>query len=457
MNNSKFLKIIILTLIMMIIIVTGLIIYFSKDAEVSNDIQVDSEYMGNDSKIKKCTDIDEYFIVKDVINRYYSYCSSLNIQASDINVNGSNISQDKLEESAEMTIQQAQKAIYNMLDEKYINEFSISEEYIKEKLSIKYGTEVLLTKINTLQNSSNVSTYFVSGLLIDTKNSSSLNFNIAVNIDTLNKTFSIYPEEYLKKYGYDKVEVDDNVELNIASIEKRENNTFEYKNIEENTMCREYFNNYKNLVLYSTKSAYEKLDKEYREKRFGTLENYENYVEQNRDFYKNRLMVKYQVIENEGTKQFICLDQDENYYIFDVTEVMEYKLVLDTYTVDVPQFTQKYNNSSSQEKVALNINKVITALNAQDYKYIYSKLADSFKNNYFENEETLKEYLVNNLYVQNDVEFEEFSQEGTLYTYKIGLSKADKSVENSPTIKMNIVMQLNEGTDFIMSFSIVEE
>ena len=205
------------------------------------------------------------------------------------------------------------------------------------------------------------------------------------------------------------------------------------------------------------------MDNEYREKRFESIETFKDYINNNKEKLEKAILSNYQVKNRDGYTEYMCVDEDGKYYIFNATAAMQYTLILDTYTVDLPEFTEKYNKASEQEKVALNINKVITALNAKDYKYIYSKLADSFKNNYFENEEALKEYLVNNLFENNDVEFEKFAKEGTLYTYRIKVTKIISEEEeeryygkNAPMKYINVVMQLNEGTDFVMSFSIEE-
>ena len=149
----------------------------------------------------------------------------------------------------------------------------------------------------------------------------------------------------------------------------------------------------------------------------------------------------------------MCIDDYGNYYIFNATSIMQYTLALDTYTIDIPKFTKKYNTANEQEKVALNINKIMTAISAKDYKYVYNKLADSFKNNYFENEEKLKEYLENNILGKNIVSYEEFSRvSNNIYTYEIKI--ADETESNYNEKSMNIVMELRQGTDFVMSFSI---
>lgn len=216
---------------------------------------------------------------------------------------------------------------------------------------------------------------------------------------------------------------------------------------------------YKALMLSNTNEAYKYLDNEYRNLKYGSLQEYKDFIISNNDDINDFEMKAYSINGN----RYVCKDGKDNFYIFNVNKVLDYTVVLDTYTVDLPEFTEKYNKVSAQEKVALNINKVITALNDKDYKYIYNKLADSFKDNYFNNEDELKEYLSNKLYDNNEINFGKFSDEGNgIYTYEIELSEISNENEaaqegkgdNFARIKMNVVMQLKEGTDFVMSFSI---
>lgn len=246
-------------------------------------------------------------------------------------------------------------------------------------------------------------------------------------------------------------------------IGKNKCNEFEFITVTEEELVTKYLEDYKKNALNYPENAYDSLDVSYRNKKFGNIENYEQYIQENKAIIKNLQLTKYLINSYDNYEEYICIDQYNNYYIFHVTSVMKYTLLLDTYTTDLPEFTEKYNKANEQQRVALNINKVFSAINAKDYKYVYSKLADSFKSNYFESEEKLKDYLTDKLFEKNTVNYKTFSQEGTnIYTYQIELSdsstsevKEGKGVQLG-RIKMNIVMQLNEGTDFVMSFSVEE-
>ena len=291
--------------------------------------------------------------------------------------------------------------------------------------------------------------------------------SIIVLVFELNKNNKILMSDAPEQLVDEKYEVNRGEAQNVDKKYTKELNEYNFLEIKATTQERiisEYLEHYKEESLNYISDAYESLDEQFKKVKFNSLEEYEQYINNNRSELENAKLSKYKINEYNGYTEYMCQDQYNNYYIFHVTNPGNYTVFLDMYTADLPQFTEKYNNANAQEKVALNINKFIAALNAQDYGYIYSKLADSFKNNYFENEESLKEYLVNNLYENNEVEIEDFSQEGTnLYTYKVRITKIISEDEkeryygkNAPSQNVNIVMQLNEGTDFIMSFSIEE-
>lgn len=146
-----------------------------------------------------------------------------------------------------------------------------------------------------------------------------------------------------------------------------------------------------------------------------------------------------------------ALIKNGNYYIFDVTAVYRYTLILDTYTIDLPEFIEKYYGTEPTEKVALNIQKIFEAINNKDYNYVYGKLADGFKKNYFPTLDSFEKYAKEKFYDRNEVEYlfyEKESEEYYSYTIKI----SDKDTGKSKNLK--IIMQLQSGTNFVMSFNV---
>jgi hypothetical protein len=126
-------------------------------------------------------------------------------------------------------------------------------------------------------------------------------------------------------------------------------------------------------------------------------------------------------------------------------------VILDTYTIDMPEFIEQYIVATGQKKIGMNIEKIISAINDGDYKYVYNKLDNTFKNNKFSSVENFEKYIKNNFFEKNSVEYLDFSQEGDIFIYKTKLF--EKGVKLPKEKHFNIVMQLGEGTDYTMSFS----
>ena len=271
-------------------------------------------------------------------------------------------------------------------------------------------------------------------------------------VDMLNRTFKVVPQEYIKEY-ITEINIGEELKINLEkSIEKNNYNIFEYENVSDETYIIDIFNEFKKNMMYDYKQAYENLELEYKEKRFGTYEKFEEYAKNN---IKNSVIMKlnaYQINKYENYTQYICKDQNENYYIFNETGIMDYTVILDTYTIDLPQFTEKYNNSTDAEKVLLNIQKVFEAINHGDYKYVYNKLDNEFKQNNFPTETEFDNYIKQNLYKNNSISYGKYKTSGNLHIYDINIKNKDD--KNSITKTKNIIMRLEEGTDFVMSFNV---
>ena len=330
----------------------------------------------------------------------------------------------------------------------------------------------------TVQTSEAVTTYFAFGYIYD--NEKVIKLSIAVNMDTIHNTFSIMPSEYLEKNNYLDITDGTTTNLdNITSIEKKENNTYTYANISDEQYVKKLFMNFTTRATKNINLSYQNLDKEYREKRFENVESYRKFVNENREKYLsydstnnkapgdfnsyeeymiyeatlNPLTLKsYKKDNYDQYTQYVCIDENEKYYIFRETAPMQYSIMLDSYTIDLPEFTQKYEKATDEEKITLNLQKCFEAINNQDYDYVYKKLDPTFKANSFSSKEIFEKYMKANFYTSNKAKASNGKKQGDIYTYDVTIS--DKTGENSKTFKKTFVMQLKEGTDFVMSFSI---
>ena len=237
----------------------------------------------------------------------------------------------------------------------------------------------------------------------------------------------------------------------VIEIQENEYNKYKYAKISEDRKYIYLLQDYVEQELYDIDSAYESLDAEYKNKRFKDLNDFKEFAENRKNQLKKSYVYEYSKIEYDGYTQYIIKDQYDNYFIFKETAVLEYSILLDSYTIDLPQFTEEYNSADVQGKVNLNIQKFIQAINSKDYNYAYNCLSSGFKDNYFKSVEEFEKYVKENLYNNNNLEFKKFEEESNLYKYTINII----NIENSNNIvEKTIIMKLNEGTDFEMSFNV---
>ena len=428
MNTLKKLIIGIIIAILILAIVILCIIQSSLDevdSVTGNEVNYDDyqgEYEAENKKLQKVTTKRKYYSVKQIIDNYISYITNTEIGV---------------------------EALEQVLAADYRNEFNITRDNIVASVSKFANNQIYIEDMYELEKSDNIDLVIVNG---KTK-SGSVEFNIIIKLDLVNDTFEIYPEEYFNRHGYSNLE---NVDIaNVISennINAKEYNVYNNKSISDLEMCSYYLEDYIYNVTTNVENAYNLLDEQYRTSRFGSLDAYRMYINTNLDNIKNAQLKEYTVVKYEDYKQYVCIDNNGNYYLFRETAIMDYTLLLDTYTVVLPEFVEKYYDSTIQERVALNISNFIQAINDKNYNYAYKVLSANFKNNKFNTQADFEVYVQNNLFEKNTVEFEEYLIQGNIHIYNIVLS--DSNSDNSNKISMTVIMELGSGTNFAMSFSI---
>lgn len=449
---KKWIIIILIILIILIAIILILLNSFKSNPKVSKELEIQEEsyVMGKENLgllkegmlPSKVTSEHLFFTAEQCVKDYIKY----------INDNDT-------------------KAIYSLLDYKYIDENNIKESNVTEYIK-KYNNNSKVNKTVEIYQSAGAKyhTYYV-------KHKIGINNEyFIVNMDISNNRFSIIPIDQ-EKYEQKIIEKIEGVSPNEDAVKANNYNVINYKYYEEEDVVNKYFQDYLENALYSTNEAFQSLDTEYRQKRFIDFNDYKDYVVKNKaqlelmcniakkqyeDFSNyedyeryhaeigNNGLKQYQIRQKSGYKECICIDTNGNYYIFKIMNAMEYSLILDIYTIDMPEFIEKYNKATTMEKVGLNIQKCISAINNKDYTYVYNKLDDTFKANKYKTKQDFIKDIQNNLFDINVADEVSSTHEGNTYIYTINIK--DKK-NNTKTKKMTIIMQLKEETDFVMSFS----
>ena len=386
----------------------------------NNNIIYDTNSINNGvtivPKLEKVISRENFYTVKSCVEKYINY-----------NVDNNSV------------------ALYNLLDEVYINQKSINKNNIFDIVEKINKNQIFLPNKMMSAKIANKEIYIVYGNIREDKlneRTTETEFNITIILNKTNNTFSAIPGILKVETLFDKV---GNNKLN-------NNNSYSIINIDDKTMANTYFVNYKSEILYNIQNSYNLLDKEYKEKRFSSFSDYSQYIENNIEKIKKANLTKYSVNKYDDYNLYTCIDQYNNYYIFIETAIMEYTVMLDDYTIDTEEYINNYNLASVKEKNELNIKRFIRMINNKDYKSAYDCLSNGFKENYFKTVTEFKNYIDNTFYNYNSVIFDTFSTEGDIGIYKINISGVQD--DRDVTITKTIIMKLNTGTNFEMSFDV---
>lgn len=442
MNKTKK-NIIILLIILIIIILLLLLIVIGINKKEEEEIlsQTTQEIDEDKEEIQRLDLVKnkkEYLSIKKCLNQYISGINTQNsiyygrdennnytliVDNETINTNIYNLLSENYKTKNNININNVRDYVYNITEHCY---------YVPVDIYVKYTTD---TK----------KSYAIYGIIEDLNYKIITESYVILNIDQNNQTFSI--EQLNNIEDFENITIE-----NINTIPIMENNVFDDINgVINEELLKEYINTYKNLVLANPEIVYNKfLDDEYKQKKFGTFENYKEYIKENKKYIETITLKEYSILENLEYIQYIAVDNKGKYYIFNIDNIFNYTILLDNYTVDIPYFIEKYNKSNSLEKGGYNIEKCIEAINNKDYIYVYNKLYDEFKNNNYKTEESFEKAIKNKLFDTNVMKIVSTENEGNVYIYNLNIQDGTNSEKQT---NMKIIMQLKEGTDFAISFS----
>lgn len=271
-----------------------------------------------------------------------------------------------------------------------------------------------------------------------------------ITIDSANSIFAIEPLENVN----DISEVRGNESI---KIEKNSNNNIPTISMTAESISKYYFDTMKNILLYDNENAYKYLDEEYANIRFKTEEAFKDYISENSEYVKGLDLTQYKIetIDDELRQdRYLLVDQYKNIYTIETDTVTDFKMKLDTYTIISNKFKETYDSSNEEQKVAMNIDKWIQMINTRDYTNAYNVLDETFRNNNWASEEEFEQYIRELLPLHYDVEYTTYSNEGVTYVQQINLTDITGKAEG--TISLNIIMQLKDNYEFVMSFSVQE-
>lgn len=433
-KKTLILLMIIVVIIIISIVVALLLLTTSNNGEVANNNTV-SEENNNETEAEPQINESKYYNITNVVRTYLGALDKSKYILSD----GTNYSEDE----------STKESIYNLLSTEYIESNNITVENVYDYVKDVNENVTFVPLDMRISQGSNVEKFLVYGNIVYMDSQDLEKVYVIVNIDNTNNTFSIEPinSEEISNIN------DFKFESTLNTIEKNYSNTYLNNNMSDEDISKEKFNNFKLLILRKSEDLFNLLNEEYRNKKFGDYNGFSQYIDSNYDRLRTINLSMYQVTEENGYKQYVLLDQDDRYYIFKETSENKEEIFLDTYTVDLPEFLDRYNGADDEYKVGYNVEKFITAINDGDYKYAYNLLDETFRRNNYPSQGDFENFVKTNFFENNEIQHNNVEKQGNQFVYGITIINKDNESERK---NITVIMELGEETDFVMSFSIDE-
>ena len=446
---EKIKKLLIILLVLIVVIIFIIIILINKNQNgdqlvIDDEVAQQNEDIHKDSSNQNMQNLDDIFDFLLVNNCIQEFIDALN-------VNNYIYYQDNEDDSDNIKNDKIKNSILEYLDKDFIQVNNINLNNIFEFID-KNDEKVVFTplKIKFLKNDI-IKRYLVYGFECKNEDFSFIKEDyFIVDIDSENQTFSIKP--VLEKVNdFDSIKISEiNVNKVIEINNSNQYNTFDFTNED---IMNYYMDFYKKTAISFPRYLYNNfMDNEYKQKRFENFENFEKYIKNNKDNIYKTNCKKFLVNEEEdGNNQFVGKDQYNNIYIFDSHTILDFKIKLDTYTLETEKFKQKYETATNEERVQMNIDKFFQMMNRQDYQTSYKYVNSEFKKNNCNTQEKFEQLIKNKVFDYNTLEINNIEKEGDYYVCKTQLTNK----ENEEEIKeLTFFIKLDEGTNFEISFAI---
>jgi len=257
-----------------------------------------------------------YFDIKNCVNQYYQSLEQNNIEY--------------MAEEGELNEQYIIQKYKALLDQEYIKEFGITDEYILATYK-DANMEFIIDNIYKKDYTENLSLYFVYGRNINYNTNQAEKTGLIIKTDTKNSSFSVYPYEYIAKYNLEEKELHKNIDTikEPKELKINEYNFLGEANIYDELIIEEYLNKFKLDIQYSPELIYDKLYETYKKENFKSKEEFLEKAEALKGKILESQLKDYTIETNDNETIYKCVDTEGIYYMFKEKALFDYTIFLD--------------------------------------------------------------------------------------------------------------------------------
>lgn len=315
-------KKVIIILFVIVILILSFIIYnfikdssMTKDEDVVDDLVIDQiQYIEEwNGKLKDITDFGDYFIIKNIVNKYY-----LNYSYMYTDDNSDNY---------------FSKVVCNLLAEQYLKDNDINAENIKEKIQPINQSEIYILSAYSITNFQDTEVFIVDCLIRDIVSSNLTENRIVILCNTENQSFRIYPSDYVEKLNLGDLEIGKEYDFGFdINFEVNRDNIYGAGNNSKADYAKDMFEKYRKLMLYAPEKAYEFLTDDQKNNKYSTYEIFNKFIEDNRNDIFLMAYADYELEINDNETVYKIYDKKDKFYItLYVNSVINVKYQIEKY------------------------------------------------------------------------------------------------------------------------------
>ena len=253
-------------LIIIIIVVVSTVAFFNKN----DDIAKSEEYIDTEETkipLQKVNNIEEYYILKSCILKYYYSITSYNSSV--------------LQEDKDYYLQN----VYNLIDKEYLESKNIFVNDILPLMTYKDDFDLNIEDILVAKNEdNNMYIFFVEGNLRNLKSNEHNRFSMMVKQDDINKTFNLLPTEYIDDKNIFKLKEGERIEIQFPDkIENQLNNIFGAYNAKFQDYLEDILNQIKEDFDYNQERAYKLLDSSCKITKYRNIYEFKEFINSNKN------------------------------------------------------------------------------------------------------------------------------------------------------------------------------
>lgn len=463
MNFKKRMVIIIVCLLLLVVLLLLLVFFRRKDKVAgTEEVPVDQfnayfeerKKQGiteNDAIAQEEDNANEYFTVEAIIKSFNTNVNYLGSSAKDLNLFVTKENEQRILNEYK---ERGYKYINNVLASSYKTTYSVNNDYIYNAVKNNIGKKYTITDMYAVDDSAYINTYFVYG------NYEGNEFDYVIVLDRYNYTYEIYLNNFLKDREISKSNLNSMKTLNIKHVESNENNTFQYKNIEEGQLVKMYYEEYMDIIKTDVNKAYSLVNEEYKQKRkLSSIDDFKACISDRAENYSYRGLETYSVTKCDGYTEIVCTDISGSRTIFRAKGIANYSTILDSYTMPIKAIDEEYNNADSTKKAALCLNTFIESINNKDYEASYKYLNSTFRDNKFKSIEEFKQYVTSKWFDLNEFIYDSAKVQNSDYIFSGEISNKEYfEGTESQSINQSFVVKPGASVrNFELSFEVYDK